>query len=102
MPRLHNEATTRRRILKAGLAVAGGAVAIGPVYAADNDAAAKPATEQSAPVKFSPEAVHYQPTPNDWKKCLFCTYFQAPSTCGIVSGTVSSQGWCDHFSLLHE
>jgi len=102
MPRQDHEDTTRRRTLKAALAVAGGVFAIGRAHAADNAAAENPAAEQSAPVKFTPEAVHYQPTPNDWKKCLFCTYFQAPSTCGIVSGTVSAQGWCDHFALLHE
>jgi hypothetical protein len=29
-------------------------------------------------------------------------YFQEPDICGIVSGKVSRQGWCDHFALLHE
>jgi hypothetical protein len=85
--------------LKAGLSVASGAVAIGPARAADND----PAESRQPPSgKFTLEAVHYQPTPNDWQKCLFCTYFQAPDVCGIVSGKVSRQGWCDHFALLHE
>lgn len=102
MPRLRDEATTRRRILKAGLVVVGGAVATGPVQAGDNDPTGDRARGQPAPAKFTPEAVHYQATPNDWRKCLYCTYFQAPSTCGIVSGTVSPQGWCNHFALLHE
>jgi hypothetical protein len=103
MSRLHDEDPTRRRILKAGLAVAGGAVAIGPARAAGgDDPAGSAATEYSAPAKFSPEAVQYQPTPKDWQKCLYCTYFQAPDTCSIVSGTVSKQGWCNHFALLHE
>jgi hypothetical protein len=101
MPRLNKEDTTRRRILKAGLAMAGGAVAAGPAKAGD-DPAANRATEQAPLVKFTPEAVHYQPTPNDWQKCLFCMYFQAPDVCGIVSGPVSRNGWCDHFALLHE
>jgi len=101
MPR-RGEETTRRRILKRGLALAGGAIAASPALAADNDPAAKAATEQAPAEKFSPEAVHYQPTPKDWEKCLYCMYFQEPDICGIVSGKVSRQGWCDHFALLHE
>jgi hypothetical protein len=93
---------TRRRILKAGLAVVGGAVAVGTAQAADNAAGENRPTQQPPATKFTPEAVHYQPTPKDWEKCLFCSFFQAPSTCLIVSGTVSKQGWCDHFTLLHE
>jgi hypothetical protein len=93
MPRRQGREATRRRILQAGLAAA----VVGPAHAADNDPAVNPGV-----AKFSPEAVHYQPTPNDWQKCLFCTYFQAPTTCVIVTGTVSSSGWCTHFALLHE
>jgi len=90
---------TRRRILRAGLTAAGGAAAIGTARAGDDGAAQGNGTE---PTKFSPESVQYQPTPKDWQKCLFCTYFQAPNTCGIVAGKVSPQGWCTRFALLHE
>ncbi|PPQ29498.1 hypothetical protein [Rhodopila globiformis] len=92
MPGLHQHATTRRRILLAGLA---GTAAV--VHAGD-----AAADEPPHVTKLSPEAVHYQPTPKDWQKCLFCTYFQAPETCGIVAGKVSPQGWCTRFALLHE
>jgi hypothetical protein len=90
------DGTTRRRLLKVGLGAVGGAFAIGAARAADNDAV------ETKPTKLSPEAVQYQPTPKEWKKCLYCTYFQAPNACAIVSGTVSPQGWCNHFALAHE
>ena len=98
----NNVDATRRRILRAGLSVVGGAVASGAGQAADNAPAGNQAAGQPPQEKFSPEAVGYQPTPNDWQKCLFCSYFQAPSTCAIVTGTVSSKGWCTRYTLLHE
>jgi hypothetical protein len=99
VPRRDDEITTRRRILQAGLALTGGTIAIGSARAGDSD----PATAQPAPpTKFTPEAVHYRATPNDWQKCLFCQYFKEPSTCGILTEPVSKNGWCDHFALLHE
>jgi hypothetical protein len=112
MPRLHDEHATRRRILKAGLAVVGGAVAIASAQAGDSDSAANRATEQPPPERagascrspsecFTPEAVHYQAAPNDWQKCLYCAYFRAPDNCDIISAPVSPDGWCDHFTLLH-
>jgi len=94
--------TTRRRLLKVGLGAVGGACAISAARAGDNGPAGTKPTEQPAPAKLSPEAVQYQPTPKEWKKCLYCTYFQAPNACAIVSGTVSPQGWCNHFALAHE
>jgi hypothetical protein len=91
--------TTRRRIVRAGFALAGGAVAIASARAGDSDPAT---TQPAAPMKLTPEAVHYQAMPNDWQKCLFCQYFKEPSTCGILTVPVSKNGWCDHFALLHE
>ena len=70
--------------------------------AAENDPAGNQAPQQPATEKLAPESVGYQPTPNDWQKCLFCTYFQAPKTCAIVAGTVTREGWCTRFVLLHE
>jgi hypothetical protein len=104
VPRRDDEITTRRRILRAGLALTGGTIAISSARAGDSDpATAQPASPQpAAPTKFTPEAVHYQATPNDWQKCLFCQYFKEPSTCGILTEPVSKNGWCDHFALLHE
>jgi hypothetical protein len=104
VPRRDEAITTRRRILQAGFALAGGTAAIGSARAGDSDPATAPssAPQPAAPTKFTPEAVHYQATPNDWQKCLFCQYFKEPSTCGILTEPVSKNGWCDHFALLHE
>jgi hypothetical protein len=102
MPGNHEPGHTRRRILRAGLVVAGGAVTAGRAQAAENVPAENQAREQPAGAKLTLAAVHYQPTPHDWEKCLYCSFFKAPSTCGIVAGTVSKNGWCDHFTLLHE
>jgi hypothetical protein len=102
MPRKNDSDTTRRRILSVGLSVVGGAIAFEAAQAEDKVPTGNQAAGQPPPEKFAPEAVGYQPTPNDWQKCLFCTYFQAPSTCAIVTGTVSSKGWCTRFTLLHE
>jgi len=71
-----------------------------PVSAAALRSAA--AADVDAPVRFTPEAVHYQPTPNDWQKCLFCSYFKEPATCNVLSTPVSRNGWCEKFNLLHE
>ncbi len=102
MPRLSDEDATRRRLLKGGLVLVGSAVAGGSARAGDSDGAGNHSAQQPEFVKFTPEAVSYQPTPKGWQKCLFCTYFREPGTCGIVAGTVSAEGWCTHFALLHE
>ena len=102
MPTAKSDLTTRRRVLKAGFAAAGSVAAIGTAQAADAGPPHGDSTAPSGGTKLSPEAVQYQPTPKDWQKCLFCAYFQAPDTCGIVAGKVSPQGWCTHFALLHE
>jgi len=102
MPKRQPKHTTRRRILQAGLATAGGIAAITTARAADPEPARNDATAPSESAKLSQEAVQYRPKPKDWQKCLFCTYFQAPETCGIVEGKVSPQGWCVRFALLHE
>jgi hypothetical protein len=102
MTGLHHAATTRRRIVQIGLTIVGTIAAVRPVRAADDEAAGNQGAPAMAPEKLTPEAVQYQPTPKDWQKCLFCTYFQAPDTCGILSAKVSPQGWCTRFALLHE
>jgi hypothetical protein len=102
MTGLHHAATTRRRIVQIGLASVGAVAAVRPVKARAGDPVGSQSAEAPAPEKLTPEAVQYQPTPKDWQKCLFCTYFQAPDTCGIITGKVSPQGWCTRFALLHE
>ena len=88
MTNRHNDGTTRRRVLKAGLAVAGGVVAI--------SASAK------AQDKIAPAMVQYQPTPKDGNKCSTCVNFEAPDQCKIVSGKVHPDGWCIAFAPMED
>ncbi len=48
----------------------------------------------SAQQKASKEAMKYQDKPNGDMRCDNCMQFVAPSTCKVVDGTVSPQGYC--------
>jgi len=39
----------------------------------------------------------YQSNPNGDRQCSKCVHFTAPSSCEIVEGDVSPQGWCQFF-----
>ncbi|PPQ30653.1 high-potential iron-sulfur protein [Rhodopila globiformis] len=71
-------AASRRQVLCAGLAVAGGLAAAGA----------------RAQEKIAPEMVQYQRTPKDGNKCATCVNFEPPDTCKIVAGKVIPEGWC--------
>jgi hypothetical protein len=88
MTNQHNDATTRRRVLKAGLAVAGGVVAI--------------SASAGAQEKMAPAVVQYQATPKEGSKCSTCVNFQAPDQCAIVSGKVHPDGWCIAFAPMED
>jgi hypothetical protein len=74
---------SRRSMLKGAVLLAGGSLAAGV-------AGIKPAYAQ----KSKKEDFKYQDTPKDGQKCSDCVYFQAPSSCGLVEGTISPNGWC--------
>jgi hypothetical protein len=79
MTQQHDDAATRRQVLRAaGLAVVGGVVAV--------SARAQEKIEQSQ--------VQYQGTPKDGAKCSTCVNFEAPAACKIVAGKISPDGWC--------
>ena len=48
----------------------------------------------SAQQKASKEAMKYQDKPNGDMRCDNCMQFVAPSSCKVVDGTVSPQGYC--------
>lgn len=83
MNTLQNGKTTRRQIMRAGFAAAGG-VAAGAAIAVGARAQDKIAQAQ----------VQYQSTPKDGNKCSTCVNFEAPAACKIVAGTISPEGWC--------
>ncbi|ULO22594.1 high-potential iron-sulfur protein [Methylocystis sp. SB2] len=49
----------------------------------------------SAQAKSSKSAAAYRGAPNGRQSCANCSWFNAPSGCGVVSGPVSARGWCN-------
>jgi hypothetical protein len=49
--------------------------------------------------KMTKEQAEYQTTPNGIYSCGQCTLFVAPSSCKVVEGEVSTDGWCKAFVL---
>ena len=78
---------SRRSMLRGAVLLAGGTLAAGVIHV-------KPAYAQKA----GKEAVKYQDSPNNGQKCSDCLYFQAPSSCGVVDGTISPNGWCSLYN----
>jgi hypothetical protein len=76
------ESTTRRQIMRAGLAAIGGVAAVSAQAQAQADA------------KIAQAQVQYQLMPKDGAKCSTCVNFEAPASCKIVAGTISPNGWC--------
>lgn len=48
--------------------------------------------------KVSQAIAKYQDHPNGDNKCSLCQFFQGPSSCQLVEGTISADGWCSFFS----
>ena len=48
----------------------------------------------SAQQKVSKQAMKYQDKPNGDQHCDNCMQFVAPSSCKVVDGTISPNGWC--------
>ncbi len=79
--------TTRRVILRSGLAALGG-------VAAATAAGSGPAAAQT---KIAQKIVQYQETPKGDQKCSICVNLEAPNACKIVEGTINPNGWCIAF-----
>jgi High potential iron-sulfur protein len=72
---------SRRSVLQAG--AAGAAALLGV-----REAAAQSITK-------SPQAsARYQDHPNGGQHCSTCLQFQPPSSCKVVAGKISPNGWC--------
>jgi hypothetical protein len=76
---------SRRQILRgAALAASGTAVLV---------AGAVPAQ-----AKMAQAAAGYQDKPKGDQSCASCALFKAPSSCTLVDGTISPNGWCRFYS----
>jgi len=78
---------SRRLMLQRLAAAAGTATTLG--------AGARWAVAQA---KLSKTQVSYQGQPNGTQRCENCAHFQAPSTCNVAEGEVSTSGWCKAYS----
>ncbi len=85
MTHRHDDAATRRQVLRAGLAAVGGAVAV--------------TASAQAQTKIAQSQVQYQQQPNpDGQHCSICVNFIAPASCQIVDGKINPNGWCIAFA----
>ncbi len=44
--------------------------------------------------KVAQSAAQYQASPKNGQQCSTCSHFQAPSSCQVVDGSISPDGWC--------
>ena len=44
--------------------------------------------------KMAKTAVAYQDTPHGDQNCANCKFFEPPSSCKVVDGVISPNGWC--------
>jgi hypothetical protein len=75
----------RRRLLLSAAAAVGAATA-GGIGSAE------------AALKVSASAAGYQDHPNGDQQCSKCAHFLPPSTCKMVDGAISPNGYCRLFS----
>ena len=73
--------TSRRVLLRTGIAIATGAtLAAGTARAQDE--------------KIAQELVQYQNQPKDGLQCNKCAQWVEPNACKIVAGKIAPQGYC--------
>jgi hypothetical protein len=77
---------SRRNLLRGATLAAGGAAFLAATM-----------TAQRAEAKMAQTAAGYQTTPKDGKRCSDCAVFVAPSSCRLVDGTISPEGYCRFF-----
>jgi len=76
---------SRRDLLRGAAMIAGGAaIVVG--------------TALPAEAKMPQKAAAYQETPKGDQACSTCALFKSPSSCTLVDGTISPNGWCRFYS----
>lgn len=79
-----NQKLSRRTLLMRTALLAGAALTASVV----------PSKQASAQQKVSKESMKYQDKPNGDQRCSNCLQFVAPSSCKVVDGTISPNGYC--------
>jgi hypothetical protein len=49
--------------------------------------------------KMTRQQAEYQDTPRDIYSCAVCSLFEPPTSCKVVEGEVSKDGWCKAFAV---
>jgi hypothetical protein len=80
---------SRRGLLRlAGLTVGGGMLTT----------AGLAGTARAQAAKVPQKQVHYRTTPKGNAHCSRCAHFLPPSSCAVVQGKISPNGWCSLFA----
>ena len=53
---------------------------------------------ERAEAKMTQQGSGYVAAPKDGQRCDGCSFFQAPTSCRIVDGTIAPEGWCRFFA----
>jgi len=77
---------SRRSLLQNATVIAGGVAALATAL-----------TAKQAEAKNSQAAAAYQATPKNGQSCSTCALFRPPSSCLMVEGTISPDGWCKFY-----
>lgn len=86
-----NGALSRRLLLRSAVGTLGVAAAV-----------AAQTKRASAVIKISKAAVAYQDHPEGDKHCAKCMQFMPPSSCKLVDGPISPQGFCRIFTPIKQ
>jgi uncharacterized protein YjbJ (UPF0337 family) len=90
---MKEEVFSRREVLRGALAV--GCSLLAPAFFSSLAYSATSAAPQATAKKVSPASVKYQTHPKGEQKCSKCVNFIAESsTCKVVEGKISPEGWC--------
>ena len=112
---METEIVSRRNMLRGSLAVGCSLLLPGVLSGCDSRQGNQPTTDAApanppamgvdpaAPAtnsKVSQESVQYQATPKGELKCSDCMHFvAATSTCKLVEGQISPEGWCSLWAM---
>ena len=50
--------------------------------------------------KLTQAAARYQDHPKENENCASCPYFIIPSSCVVVDGEISANGWCPMYTMF--
>jgi hypothetical protein len=88
---------SRRQLLRNATIIAAGATVLAKAVTATRSEADEVANEIE-PGKLTKAVASYRTTPYKGQRCGECMYYKNPSSCSLVSGTISVAGWCKFYA----